>query len=49
MTKKLIEKRIKYLEMEISHHGYHDGWVLKGMREELKWLKESLKDDKYKS
>ena len=44
MTKKQIDERIKYLKTEIAHHGYHDGWVLKGMKEELEWLhKERIK------
>ena len=38
MTKEQIKKRIEYLKMELAHHGYHDGWTLKGMKEELKLL-----------
>ena len=45
MNKKQVKERIKYLEMEISHHGYHDGWVLKGMKEELEWLNKKVKKD----
>ncbi len=40
--KKQLEERIKYLEMEIAHAGYHDGWTLKGMKEELSQLKKDL-------
>ena len=40
--KKQIQERIKYLKIELVHHGYHDGWVLKGMKEELEWLEEQL-------
>tara|TARA_Y100000310_G_scaffold267137_1_gene278997 strand:- start:1613 stop:1771 length:159 start_codon:yes stop_codon:yes gene_type:complete len=47
MTKKQIKKsqiieRIFYLEMELLHEGYHDGWVIEGMKKELKKLKKSL-------
>ena len=38
MTKEQIKKRIGYLKMELAHHRYHDGWTLKGMKEELKSL-----------
>ena len=38
MTEKQIKDRINYLKTELAHEGYHDGWVLKGMREELKQL-----------
>ena len=43
MTKEQIKKRIDYLKMEITHKGYHDGWVLKGMKEELDILERKLK------
>ena len=43
MTKEQIKKRIDYLKMEITHEGYHDGWTLKGMREEVEWLEKELK------
>jgi len=42
MTKKEIKKRISYLEMELLHRGYHDGWVIEGVETELKELKEKL-------
>ena len=42
-TEKIIE-RIKYLKMELAHEGYHDGWVLKGMREELKKLEKKINE-----
>ena len=45
MTKKQIKERIDYLKIEIAHAGYHDGWVLKGMKEELEWLEEMLIND----
>jgi hypothetical protein len=42
MTKKQIEERIEYLKMEIAHSKHHDGYTLKGMKEEIKWLEEQL-------
>ena len=44
MNKIQIEDRIKYLKSELAHEGYHDGWVLKGMREELKKLRKILNE-----
>ena len=44
MTKKQIRERMDYLKMEITHAGYHDGWVLKGMKEELEWLRKELNE-----
>tara|TARA_B100000073_G_scaffold344861_1_gene352580 strand:+ start:246 stop:380 length:135 start_codon:yes stop_codon:yes gene_type:complete len=41
MTKEEIKKRIKYLKSELAHEGYHDGWVIKGMREELEKLEKN--------
>ena len=41
MTKEEIKKRIKYLKSELAHVGYHDGWVIKGMREELEKLEKN--------
>ena len=41
-TKEQMKERIEYLKMELTHHGYHDGWVLKGMKAELNWLEEQL-------
>ena len=42
MDREKIIERISYLKMELAHHGFHDGWVLKGMREELKELEDKL-------
>ena len=42
MTKEEIKKRIKYLKSELTHEGYHDGWTLKGMKDEKKWLEKEL-------
>ena len=36
--KKKIKERKKYLEMEIAHGRYWDGWSLEGMKKELKEL-----------
>tara|TARA_Y100001963_G_scaffold160112_1_gene267949 strand:- start:3387 stop:3539 length:153 start_codon:yes stop_codon:yes gene_type:complete len=40
---KKIKDRIKYLEMEISHERFWDGYALKGMKDELKKLNKKLK------
>ena len=42
MTEEQIKKRISYLEMELIHKGFHDGWVIEGMETELKELKKDL-------
>ena len=42
MTKKQIKDRIEYLKMELTHEGYHDGWVLQGMKQELKKLEDKI-------
>tara|TARA_Y100001963_G_C6708432_1_gene413071 strand:+ start:647 stop:784 length:138 start_codon:yes stop_codon:yes gene_type:complete len=44
MNKKQIKDRINYLKMELAHEGYHDGWVLKGLREELKKLEKEINE-----
>jgi hypothetical protein len=43
VPRKQAEERLKYLKIEIAHEGYHDGWTLKGMREEVEWLEAQLK------
>tara|TARA_Y100000310_G_scaffold197556_1_gene197635 strand:- start:525 stop:680 length:156 start_codon:yes stop_codon:yes gene_type:complete len=45
-NKKQIKDRISYLEMELIHKGYHDGWAIEGMEIELKKLKDILKEKK---
>ena len=49
MNKKQLKDRIKYLKTELAHEGYHDGWVLMGMKIELKELEGELKDGEHKS
>ena len=44
MDREKIVKRISYQKMELAHHGFHDGWVLDGMRKELKELEEKLNE-----
>jgi len=34
----------KYLEQELAHSGFHDGWCIRHFEKELKKLKEK-KDD----
>jgi len=43
MSKEKILKRIQYLETELIHEGYLDGWTIRGHKKELKELKEKLK------
>lgn len=43
MTKKQIKKRISYLETELNHKGYWDGWCIEGMTNELKKLQKELR------
>ena len=38
MSKEQIKDRIKYLKSELAHSHYHDGWVIQGMKKELKKL-----------
>lgn len=40
-----ILERIKYLRSEIAAGMRHDGWVLKGLKSELKKLLEKLKQN----
>ena len=43
VPRKQAKERLKYLKTELVHEGYHDGWTLKGMKEELEWLEKELK------
>ena len=43
VSRKQAEERLRYLKSELAHEGYHDGWTLKGMREEVEWLEKELK------
>ena len=42
VSRKQAEERLKYLKSELAHEGYHDGWTLKGMREEVEWIETEL-------
>ena len=42
VSRKQAEERLKYLKSELAHEGYHDGWTLKGMREEVEWIEKEL-------
>ena len=48
MLLKNIEKRIKHLQSEIAAGSKHDGWTLKGLKEELKLLKKEKIDEVHK-
>ena len=37
-----LEERLKYLNSELSHETYHDGWTVQGMREEKEWIESQL-------
>ena len=43
MNREQIQERLKYLKMELAHSHYHDGWVIQGMKKEVKELTEKLK------
>ena len=44
VSRKQAEERLKYLNEELAHEGYWDGWSIKGMREEKEWLESQLKN-----
>ena len=39
-----IKERMKWLTMELTHQGYHDGYSLEGFRKELAKLIDELKE-----
>ena len=43
VSRKQAEERLKYLKSELAHEGYHDGWTLQGMKEEVEWIEKELK------
>tara|TARA_B100001094_G_scaffold219755_1_gene213848 strand:- start:112 stop:1158 length:1047 start_codon:yes stop_codon:yes gene_type:complete len=43
VPRKQAKARLEYLNTELAHEGYWDGWSLKGMREEKEWLEKELK------
>tara|TARA_R100000005_G_C4929807_1_gene159327 strand:- start:314 stop:487 length:174 start_codon:yes stop_codon:yes gene_type:complete len=43
VSRKQAEERLKYLNTELAHSGYWDGWSLKSMREEKEWIEKELK------
>jgi hypothetical protein len=38
-----IKERMKWLSMELTHEGYHDGYSIEGFKKELEKLIEELK------
>ena len=36
VSRKQAEERLRYLKSELAHSHYHDGWVIQGMKKELK-------------
>jgi len=43
MNREQIQDRLNYLMSELAHSHYHDGWVIQGMKKEVKELTEKLK------
>ncbi len=43
VSRKQAKARLKYLNSELAHEDYHDGWTVKGMKEEKEWLEKELK------
>ena len=43
VSRKQAEAILKYFITELAHEGYHDGWTLKGMKEEKDWIEKELK------
>ena len=43
VSRKQAEARLKYLKSELAHKAYHDGWTVKGMKEEKEWIEKELK------
>jgi len=43
VSREQAEARLRYLKSELIREGYHDGWTLKGMKEEVEWLEKELK------
>lgn len=39
-----IKERLKWLAMELSHQGFHDGYNIEGFKNELAKLIEELKE-----
>ena len=42
MNQKKINERIAYLKSELAHSGFHDGWVINGLKAELDELEKQL-------
>ena len=43
VSRKQAKERLKYLKSELAHSHYHDGWTVKGMKEEVDWIEKELK------
>ena len=48
VSRKQAKARLKYLNSELAHEDYHDGWTAKGMKEEKEWLENQLEIQKGK-
>ena len=38
ITRDNLEKRLEYLNTELAHERYWDGWTIQGMEREKKWI-----------
>ena len=43
VSRERAEARLNYLNTELAHQHYWDGWTIKSMREEKEWLESQLK------
>tara|TARA_B100000131_G_scaffold306046_1_gene332688 strand:+ start:935 stop:1102 length:168 start_codon:yes stop_codon:yes gene_type:complete len=43
VSREQAEKRLQYLNEQLAHEGYWDGWSLKSMREEKESIEKQLK------
>ena len=48
VSREQAEARLRYLKSELIREGYHDGWTLKGRKEEVEWKEAKNKRRKKK-
>ena len=42
VSRERAQARLDYLKTELAHERYHDGWTIKGMKDEADWLQSQL-------
>ena len=42
VSRERAQARLDYLNSELAHEQYHDGWTIKGMEDEKEWLENQL-------